>query len=111
MVATTATEAGADAGADAGDDAGADAGADAWLEAGAEAVDVLGAALVAAWLAGADDGAAGDGVLEVPPHAAASTAINVNAVIPDRRFKAQPPHAWVTACVEEGTLQLVRILR
>jgi hypothetical protein len=99
MVATTATE------------AGAEAGADACVEAGAEAVDVLGAALVAAWLAGADDGAAGEGVLEVPPHAAASTATSVNAVIPDRRFKAQPPHAWVTACVEEGTLQLDRILR
>ena len=103
-------------------DAGGVAGADACAEPGAvvgpdgveDDVAVVGAtdgAALAAWLATGAVVAAGDGELDELPHATATTAISVNAVIPDRRFKAQPPHAWVTAQVGERTLQRARILR
>jgi hypothetical protein len=60
-------------------------------EAAAVAVGAVdGAAAVAV---GAADGAAGDGVADELPHAAARTDITVSAVIPDKRFKAQPPTA------------------
>jgi hypothetical protein len=108
MVATMATDAAgvgaADAGAaepgaaEAACDAGAvvgaacDAGAVVGAACDAGAADAAcdaGAAVDAAWVAGA----AGVFVAAVEPHAAATTASSVSAVIPDNRFKTHSPHS------------------